>query len=394
MVLTRFSRSPFHLTFACLAVFGTSAACAQSFNFTAGDVVVSVEGDGGNTGSYSDNQAAPLSLLQFATNGTASPATAAGLLVLPQTSSGANVAISGEYGSSSEGTLQLSGNGQFLTIMGYGVNANAFNANPGSFGAATNTALGQSYSALVPRVVALVSATGSVDTSTALTNVFNENNPRSVYTVNGTSFYVSGQGLKGDATGGVFYAARGSTSATSITGLDGGNGSSQDTREVQVYNNTLYTSVDSKAGSTNRSLIGTLGSAGTLPTSVANGGAGPTALNGINGTVSLAAGQGNTLNAAGSTVNLSPENFCFANASTLYVADSGAPKIGSSLGDGGLQKWSLNGSGTWTLDYTLSKGLNLVANSNTTGTSGLYGLTGEVVNGITELFATNYRTAS
>ena len=160
-------------------------------------MVVSVEGNGSNTGSYTDNQAAPLTLYEYGSNGTGF----VGSFQLPQTNSGANFAVSGEYGSSSEGTLQLSGNGRYLTIAGYGVNANAFNANPGSFSPdPSNTALGQSGSltgqsyTAVPRVVALIGQNGSVNSSTALYNVFNANNPRSAYTVDGTSFYVSGQG--------------------------------------------------------------------------------------------------------------------------------------------------------------------------------------------------------
>jgi hypothetical protein len=390
----------------CLGLAGT--VHAQSFQFTAGDLVVSVEGDGSGTGTYGDNQAAPLTLDQFSLNGTSS-ATAAGTLMLPQTTVGGQYAISGEYGSSSEGTLQLSGNGEYLTIMGYGVNADAFNANPGAYGGVSgNTALAQSASAYVPRVVALIGANGSVDTSTALTNVFDQNNPRSVYTVDGTSFYVSGQGNSPDATGGVFYATRGSSTATAITGLDtSGNTSSQDTRDVQIYNGTLYVSTDSKAGSgSNRSFIGTLG---TPPaTSLYNHGSGPTQLTGFGtsatGKLTITSGvngDGNGLN-AGQMINLSPENYFFANATTLYVADSGDPKNNSncsgsncvSIGDGGLQKWSLVG-GTWQLDYTLANanGLGLVSNANgtqTMGSSGLYGLTGKVVGGTVELFATNY----
>jgi hypothetical protein len=231
-------------------------ARAQSISsFTKGDVVVSVEGDGSNTGSYTDNQAAPLTLYEYGSSGTGF----VGSLELPQSASGANFAVSGEYGSSSEGTLQLSGNGRYLTIAGYGVNANAFNANPGAYSPdPTNIALGQSGSltgpsyTAVPRVVALIGQNGSVNSSTALYNVFDANNPRSVYTVDGTSFYVSGQGNYPDATGGVFFATLGSHSATSITGADAGSGTSQDTREVQVYNGRLYVSSDSKKGSTNR----------------------------------------------------------------------------------------------------------------------------------------------
>jgi hypothetical protein len=384
-------------------------ASAQSLSsFTQGDVVVSVEGDGSNTGAYTDNQAAPLTLYEFGSSGSGF----VGSLELAQTNSGANFAVSGEYGSSSEGTLQLSGNGRYLTIAGYGVNANAFNANPGSFSPdPTNTALGQSGSltgqsyTAVPRVVALIGQNGSVNSSTALFNVFDANNPRSVYTVNGTSFYVSGQGNFPDATGGVFFATLGSHSATSITGADAGSGTSQDTREVQVYNGQLYVSTDSKKGSTNRDFVGTLGAQGALPTSEANGGNGPAMLPGFGnsggtGKITVTAANANNVNAGligkNETVNLSPENYFFANPDTLYVADAGSPKntsADSSLGDGGLQKWTLS-DGTWMLDYTISDGLDLVPNSDSSGSTGLYGLTGKVVtiDGTqeVELFATNF----
>ena len=182
--------------------------------------MVSVEGNGSNTGAYSDNQAAPLTLYSFNHNGTSSAALT-GTLMLPQTASGANHAISGEYGSSSEGGLQLTGDGKHLVIAGYGVNAATFNANPGSFGSNDPSkpgALAQSTSTLVPRVVAVISSNGSVDTTTALNNVFSQNNPRSVASMDGTSFYVSGQGTGTDQTAGVFYATKGATTATAITG--------------------------------------------------------------------------------------------------------------------------------------------------------------------------------
>jgi hypothetical protein len=389
------------------------ASPAFAATYIPGNLVVSVEGngvEGAVSGPYTDNQAAPLTLFQFSHNGTSS-ASYVNALVLPQTANGANSAISGEYGSSSEGALQLSGNGKLLTIMGYGVNAQTFNANPTAYGTTTNgsvSALGQSGSLTnagyitVPRVVAVIGSNGSVGATTALTGVFNGNNPRSVYTYDGTSFYVSGQGNSPDATGGVFYAKRGAKTATAITGNDTNSGaSSQDTRFVTVYNGQLYVSVDSKEGSgSNRDFIGTLGAANALPNTLANGGNGPTQLNGFAtsgaGKYTITAGTTNGVNAAGAKINLSPEEYYFANATTLYVADSGFPKNNSqasgnnnSIGDGGLQKWSLIG-GTWTLDYTLASGLGLVANTAASGTTGLLGLTGEVVGGNVELFATNY----
>ena len=384
--------------------------------FDIGNLVVSVEGngvEGATSGSYLDNQAAPLTLFQFSANGTSS-ANYVSALVLPQTGSGSNSAVSGEYGSSSEGALQLSGDGRYLTIMGYGVNAAAFNANPTAYGTLTTDptkpgALGQSGSLTgqgytpVSRVAVTIDSNGTVDSSTTLYNVYNGNNPRSVYTADGSAFYVSGQGTSGDNTGGVFYAAKGAHSGTAITGLDTSSKSAaQDTRFVQVYNGQLYVSADSKEGSgSNRDFIGTLGAAGATPTALANGSNGPTELSGFGnsggtGKVTLTAAQANGINSKGMTINLSPEAYYFAAANTLYVADSGAPKndsTGTVVGDGGLQKWvnsKADGSGTWTLEYTLASGLNLVANTSASGTTGLLGLTGKVVNGQVELYATNY----
>ncbi len=38
--------------------------------FTAGDLVISVEGNGSNTGTYADNSAAPITLDEFGLSGT------------------------------------------------------------------------------------------------------------------------------------------------------------------------------------------------------------------------------------------------------------------------------------------------------------------------------------
>jgi Divergent InlB B-repeat domain len=409
------------------------AFAQNSTFFTAGNLVVTVEGCGvhggtcssvpngtgtgaGNSsvGGYGDNQGAPLTLFQYAPAGTSSVAFV-NSLVLPQSASGANFAISGEYGSSSEGSVQLSGLGQYLTIMGYGINAATFDANPPKYGAAPSNALaqsgsltGQSYTP-VPRVLMLIDANGNVNSSTAIFNIFNTNNPRSAFTLTGSTAYVSGQGSGSDATGGVFYipaVGATTTAPTAITGLDTSSKTiAQDTRIVKILNNTLYISVDSKEGSgNNRSFIGTLGS--PPATSLYNSGGGPTMLTGYGNTGGTGKitinGNGNNLNAS-ATINLSAENYFFASSSVLYVADSGAPKNDSNgdnnsagtanIGDGGLQKWintKSDGTGTWNLAYTLWNGLNLVNNGGTTGTSGLLGLAGTVSGNNVYLYATNY----
>jgi hypothetical protein len=423
------------------ALLASVSAFAQQPAFTPGNLVVVVEGCGvhagtctsvlfgtgtatlnSSTGGYGDNQAAPLTLFQYAPTGTAS-VSFVNSLVLPQTGSGANLPVSSEYGSSSEGSLQLSGAGQYLTLMGYGINAATFDAAypPGftadPYGAAPSGALaqsgsltGKSYTA-IPRVVTLIDANGNVNSSTALYNVFDTNNPRSIYTANGSTAYVSGQGSGSDLTGGVFFTAVGApnTTPTPITGGDANSGTiAQDTRTVQIVNNTLLVSVDTKEGSgSNRSYIGTLGAAGTPPTTTVGP---PVELIGFGnsggtGKVTIGTGAGsigNNLN-AGMAINLSPVNYFFASPSVLYVADSGHPKNDSNgdtdsngsanIGNGGLQKWvnsKSDGTGTWSLKYTLYQGLNLVNNGGASGTTGLYGLAG-VVNGSTvQLYATNY----
>jgi hypothetical protein len=421
-------------------------AAAQTINyFSPGDLVISmVSNVSGGSGSGLDT-ASPLVLRQFQLGAGGTSATAAGTLTLPQTSSGLNSAISGEYGSASEGLLQLSANGQYLTIMGYGVNAAAFNSAPVStYGTA---ALGQTVSltpaqqtgtkvTTVPRVVALVGANASVDTTTALTGVFNANNPRSAATVDGSSIYVAGQGVTGDGTGGLFVAARGATTATAInanttTPSGSPNGTANpllatETRSVQIVNtgtgNSLQVSRDyGTKGSPNDTtdIRKFTNGAGGLPTSASglvatriipgntNSSGGNTGSidvtnatdNGVNH-----ARNGQTPGHTGNTfVYLSPEEFYYANASTLYIADSGSPKNGANaagLGEGGLQKWinsAADGSGVWSLAYDMVTGLNLTAQSNANsatptapGVTGLFGLTGEVVGGEVELFATSY----
>ena len=353
--------------------------------FTAGNLVISISGDGDGSGVYGDNQASPMTLEQITTSGAI-----VSQIVMPETTTTVNsvteYAISSEYGSSSEGTLEISADGQSLVIAGYGVNPQTYNeggaAVYGNAAEAQSTSIpGGQYTA-VPRVIADINADGTIDTSTALYNVFNTNNPRSVATVDGSSFYISGQGAKGDTTGGVFYATDGASSATAID-------DSTTTRTAEIYDGNLYVSADNKGG-----LTGILDYGPVSSLSPPSGQVTPSVVPGIDTSVTLTPANGNTINdangsGAGTSIYLSPENFFFANSTTLYVADGGAPKNGG-LGDGGLQKWSLV-DGTWTLDYTLSAGLNLIPNtagSASSGDTGLIGLTGEVVGNSVELFAT------
>ena len=438
-------------------VAGATGARAQALTagFTPGDLVVSLYGDGdapeGDTTTYTDNEASPITLNELAFTGgaitTSTPALpVVGQLVLPQVASGTNNPISGEYGSSSEGTLELSANAQLLTIAGYDVNAATYDAGGAnfgqSFGGGTKSCLGDANpcyplaqtasvsgtpgsagsgvttAMVVPRVIAAISATGSVDTSTALTGVFNENNPRSVATVNGSTFYISGQGEKNDTTTqGLFVASDGATTPS------GHIYNTVDTRTVSIQNNQLFLSSDSTEGAGVTENISSFGAAGSLPTGTTS----PTILSTIKSKFTVtslsqlnAYDQANldsnpaftTASKTKGIVYLSPENYFFANPTTLYVADSGDPKgdnngtVGNpgvgvdgeqGVSDGGLQKWTFNGT-AWVLDYTLTAGLlDLVPDTTACGsdevgcgTTGLIGLTGQVEpDGTVDLFSTN-----
>jgi autotransporter passenger strand-loop-strand repeat protein len=352
-------------------------------SYTLGDLVLSVYGDGSGTGSYSLDQAAPITLEQITTAGAivSEQELSQNTTIVDGTT---EYAISGEYESASEGLLSLSADGRSLAIAGYGVTATAFDAaNAGTIYG--TTALGQTTSiqggsvTAVARVVADIGYNASVDTSTALYGIFNTNNPRSVATANGTVFYLGGQGNGTDGTEGVFVADDGASSATAVYN------SKTDARDIEINNGTLYVSIDSKLNAGG----GIYDFSAALPTGQST----PVELPGIGSSITLTAAQANSVNASavGTVVNLSPEQYFFASATVLYVADGGDPKEGG-LGDGGLQKWSLVGN-TWTLDYTLSLGLNQVPDTQANGTTGLVGLTGTVEGGTVVLYATNETVA-
>jgi hypothetical protein len=353
----------------------------RAVTFTPGDLVVSTYGSvGSNT---SQGAPTPISLIEFSPTGGAPIFTDQ----LPTTNSGNNLGVVGQYGSSSEGTLELSANGQYLTIAGYsasaaagGIDSSTNNDNKTNFPTGTqfnhNTvSLAQSSDTNVPRLAVLVDGNGNVNSSTELNDVYSTNNPRSVYSSTGTTFYISGQGDGNNNDQGIFYGNVGLN--TTVSGAPTGIYNAEDTRTVDAYNGNLYYSIDTGSGShTGIWKFNGLPTASSTPTRIIPGN------NGLSGS---------------NEVFYSPEGFYFANADTLYVADNGEPKAGN-LGDGGIQKWSFNGS-SWGLDYTLlPTGADWIPAGNphnaSNGETGFEALTGEVVGSgaseQVELFAVSY----
>jgi len=360
-----------------------AALPASAQLFTEGDLLVSTYGNVGNaaTGaaftenlvtpesSYIDGVPTPISLLEYSPGGSvdASPVVT---YTLPTANNGGNFGIVGEYGSSSEGTIQLSSNGEYLTLGGYSAAPSiAGIGSPGGVGyfnaAPSTVALAQSTDTNVPRVFAVVDANGNANTTTIFNNVYSTNNPRSAY-LNGSSLYISGQG-SGATDQGLYLTSVGTNTVahpgTGLTAIY----TMTDTRVTQVYNGNLYYSVDKKNKATGIFEYTGTPSGLTTATQIIPGN------NGLSGS---------------NLVNYSPDGYFFANTTTLYVADTGDPKNGGT-GDGGIQKWSLNGS-TWDLDYTLvdpNFTMNLTAAH---GETGFEAITGEVVGSEVDLFAVSY----
>jgi hypothetical protein len=286
--------------------------------------------------------------------------------VLPSAVAGNNVGITGEYGSSSEGTIQPTADGLYLTIGGYSaVPALAYTA----------TATAQSPCATVPRVAALIDANGNCDTSSVFNDIYNTNNPRCVYSPDDINLYLSGQGAGIGDEGGLYYTQVG-TNTTTGGAAPTGIFNVVSTRTVQPYQGNLYYSADQNSSKGNQTGIFEYSGLPTTSQSTSPGTLITPANNGVTG--------------AG-LINYSPDGFFFANSTTLYVADTGDPKAGGT-GDGGIQKWVYNGS-QWVLEYTLTSPSFVAPNMATTalhGETGFECLAGKVVNGVAYLYAVSY----
>ncbi len=300
---------------------GVHAGTAAS-GFTPGELVVYRVGTGGPALLSSAATAAFLD--EYPQAGAAVPDFSVGL---PTAVSGSNKRLTASGTSTSEGELTLSGNGQILTATGYN--------------AATGTAnVSGTAAASTPRTVALVRADGSVDTSTALTDFADGNNPRSAVTNDGTNIWVGG------AAGGVRYATPGSTTSTALTSA-----TYKNVRQLGIVGGQLYTSADPTKASITVAKVGT-----GLPTS----------------------GSSNAVtNLAFSSSPSDPYGYASATLGTgttpdtLYVADSNAGKI---------EKYGLV-SGTWTAQGSVAL-------------AGVTGIAAQDVGGTVHLFATTPGTTN
>lgn len=250
-------------------------------------------------------------------------------IAMPTAVSGLNQPLTNSGTATSEGFLNLSSNGIYLTLGGY-------SAVPGTAAISATTSL------LTPRVIGRIDLLGGVDTSTTITDGYSAGNLRAVVSTDGNQFWTSGTAA---ANAGIRYALLGGSTTVGLN-----LGAPNNTRVVGIYDNRLFTS----SSSTGFYGICQVGSG--IPTT---------------------AGQPITLQPGfPSTVGPSSYDYYFASPTTLYVADDRAI-----VSNGGIQKWSLVG-GAWTLQYTLVPPTTL----------GCRGLTGWTQNGVTTLWATTGAT--
>jgi hypothetical protein len=271
----------------CLCVLSTASSVFAAA-FTPGDLIVSRVGDGGAALSTA---AAALFLDEYTPGGTLVQT-----IAMPTAVSGSQLALTIQGTATSEGFLQLSANGQYLTLAGY--NAAPATATPSS-----------STAAAVNRTIGLVTiASGSVDTSTAI-NSGTAGAARSATTADGTRFWVS------SASSGVGTVAFGAPAAATQLSTTPSN-----TRVTRDIGGQIY--VSSASGAFQG--VSTIGTG--LPT---------------------ASGQTTTL-LPGFPTATGPSSYdFFVNGNNAWVADD------RTSGVGGIQHWTLN-AGTWTLSYTLA----------------------------------------
>ncbi|MFM1871744.1 MAG: hypothetical protein RL398_1166 [Planctomycetota bacterium] len=264
-------------------------------------------------------------------------------LALPTTTVGNQRQFTIRGGAGSEGYLNLSPNGQWLTLAGYDTPPlSPLSATEGSPAATT------------PRVIARIDRfTGQVDTSTALVDAYDgsatiQGNVRSAITDDGNRFWLSGTGAA--QTAGIrFVAALGDSTSIQVSA-----GAPTNTRVVGTFDGQLY-----------------MTSASTVYLGVCSIGQG----------MPTTSGQLSTLltgfPTSGGTSAGSAYGFFFADPNTLYVADDNTSAASQ---NGGIGKWTQSG-GVWTRQYVLR--LN-----GPTATTGMRGLTGFVRDGVATLWAT------
>jgi hypothetical protein len=273
-----------------VSVVGQTYAAAS--NFAPGNYVVTSIGEAGTSLS---NNASPVFLREYTPAGTLVQT-----VLAPVSVQGANSPFTQSGTSTSEGFMNLSPDGKFLTFTGY-------SSEPFQGVSITGTA-----SAVNPRVIARVNYQGVFNTSTTLTDGFSGSNIRSSVTIDGNNFWSAGAGGTGAIGGGVRYSALGATTSTQVSTGNNGN-----TRVVNISNSQLFVS------------------SGSAPTGVSSVGTG----------LPTTTGQGNSLR---TTAGADPSAFKFLDLDPIAPGND-VMYVVSITTAAGIQKFSsTDGGTTWT----------------------------------------------
>ena len=269
----------------------TGQVYANGSAFTTGNILTLRVGEVGGTTLTTNS--APVFIDEYTTTGTFVQS-----VPMPFVTNGTNRKFTMSGTSTTEGFLNLSPDGQYLTFGGY-------DNIPGVTGISSTTATSTN------RIVARVTQNGSVNTTTRISDGYDGNSIRSAATVDGTAFWTGGAGTGG----GTRYVALGASTSTQVSTT------TVNTRGTAIYNSQLYSSAQS--GNIGISTVGS-----GLPTTTGNS---HVILSGTTSNVEL----------------LDPRGFVFADVDdngtpdVLYVADA------SSTATQGVVKFS-NTGGVWT----------------------------------------------
>ncbi len=150
------------------------------------------------------------------------------------TTSSGNRAFTDNSSSRSEGELTLSANGEYLIAGGYNSTVDLWAPEPGL-----------STASQVNRVMATISGTGVINTSTAITDAYSGGNFRGVVSEDGQEFWTAGSS-SGATDEYAHYAQLGATTSTEVAGPS----DPANTTAVEIFNGQLYESTRSTPGST------------------------------------------------------------------------------------------------------------------------------------------------
>lgn len=219
-----------------LAVVGGVMSSARA-QFSNGTLVMVRVGDGTGTVPFdSNNFAQPISLDVY----NAFTGGLIGTHALPSGAADPNRIVMTARNDDHDGHLNLSSNGQYLTLGGY-------RAAPGATYASTVGAT----SATTPRVVARVDSSWNIDTTTGLTNAYDGLTITAVVSDTGQRFWTAGGGTSA-GTGGLRYVPLvGSTQSINVSqNLSGSTADSM--RSARMVNGQVYISTASQGSYVNR----------------------------------------------------------------------------------------------------------------------------------------------